>query len=136
MLISQGLFADEAHAMVETWKNSWFEEGSRLIYIVPRSFTDSVLPLHVAPAPATTIRVFVGRLELITPATEQAVESAFATNDRETLAQYSRFLEPILITLLQNSRDGDSSRRLRSYLMNFHSMDQLNDKAERGADGP
>jgi hypothetical protein len=136
MLVSQGLFADEAHAMVETWKNSWFEEGSRLLYIVPRSFTDSVLPLRVTPAPATTIRVFVGRLELVTPATEQAVESAFATNDRATLARYSRFLEPILITLLQKSNTGDSSRRLRSYLMNFHSMDQINDKGQRGTDSP
>jgi len=67
ILISQGLFPDEAHAMLETWKNSWFEEGSRLIYIVPRRFIDSVLPLRISPAPAMTTRVFVGRLELVTP---------------------------------------------------------------------
>ena len=33
-LVAQGLFPREAHAMVETWRDSWFEEGSRLIYIV------------------------------------------------------------------------------------------------------
>jgi hypothetical protein len=34
-LVTEGLFPKEAHAMVETWQDSWFEEGSRLIYIVP-----------------------------------------------------------------------------------------------------
>jgi hypothetical protein len=46
ILISQGLSPDEAHAMLETWKNSWFEEGSRLIYIVPRRFIDSCHSRH------------------------------------------------------------------------------------------
>jgi hypothetical protein len=116
ILISQGLFPDEAHAMLETWKNSWFEEGSRLIYIVPRRFVDSVLPLRIAPAPSTTARVFVGRLELITPATERAVESAFASNDQITLAKYNRFLEPILSTMIQKSTDPVRKEQLWRYL--------------------
>jgi hypothetical protein len=115
ILISQGLFPDEAHAMLETWKNSWFEEGSRLIYIVPRPFIDSVLPLRIAPAPAATTRVFVGRLELITPDTERAVEFAFASNDQLTLAKYSRFLEPILRTMIQKSTDLARSEQLGRY---------------------
>jgi hypothetical protein len=45
MLAAQGLYQDEAHAMVETWRHSWFEEGSRLLYLVPRQFVDAVLPL-------------------------------------------------------------------------------------------
>jgi len=32
---AQGLYQDEAHAMLETWRGSWFEEGSRLLYICP-----------------------------------------------------------------------------------------------------
>jgi hypothetical protein len=115
ILISQGLFPDEAHAMLETWKNSWFEEGSRLIYIVPRRFIDSVLPLRVTPAPAATTRVFVGRLELITPATERAVESAFASNDQLTVAKYNRFLEPILRTMIQKSTDPARGEQLERY---------------------
>ena len=116
ILISQGLFPDEAHAMLETWKNSWFEEGSRLIYIVPRRFIDSVLPLRISPAPAMTTRVFVGRLELVTPATERAVESAFASNDQLTLAKYNRFLEPILRNMIQKSTDTARSEQLARYL--------------------
>jgi hypothetical protein len=116
ILISQGLHADEAHAMLETWQTSWFEEGSRLFYIVPRNFVDSVLPLFVSPLPTEITRVFVGRLELITPATEQAVETAFASGDRATLAKYSRFLEPILQTMIQQSSDPLRQRRLTAYL--------------------
>jgi hypothetical protein len=115
ILISHGLFPDEAHAMLETWNDSWFEEGSRLIYIVPRRFIDSVLPLRIAPAPAATTRVFVGRLELITPATERAVESALASNDQLTLAKYNRFLEPILRTMIQKTADPARSEQLERY---------------------
>jgi hypothetical protein len=122
ILISQGLHADEAHAMLETWKTSWFEEGSRLFYIVPRNFVDSVLPLSVTPVPTEITRVFVGRLELITPATEQAVESAFASGDRATLAKYSRFLEPILQTTIEQCTDPGRQRRLTSYLNSLYNQ--------------
>jgi hypothetical protein len=96
ILVDQGLYPDEAHAMVETWRDSWFEEGSRLIYIVPRGFIDNVLPLTISPRPAQMVRVFVGRLEIVTPATARAVETATASNDQVTLSKYGRFLEPIL----------------------------------------
>jgi hypothetical protein len=95
LLVRQGLFADEARAMVETWRNSWFEEGTRIFYIVPRQFVDTVLPLSIQPTPARTVRVFVGRLELITPATRTEVAAALATQDQATLDKYRRFLEPI-----------------------------------------
>jgi len=130
ILISQGLHADEAHAMLETWKTSWFEEGSRLFYIVPRNFVDSVLPLSVSPLPTEITRVFVGRLELITPATEQAVESAFASGDRATLAKYSRFLEPILQTMIQQSSDPSRQRHLTAYLNSAYT-DHLSAEAGR-----
>lgn len=104
MLVAQGLYQDEAQAMFETWRDSWFEEGSRLLYIVPRTFVDSILPLSIKPAPSQTVRVFVGRLELITPATESAVEQALATRDRVTLARYGRFLMPIVSYIASEER--------------------------------
>jgi hypothetical protein len=96
MLVAHGLYRDEAHAMIQTWRSSWFEEGSRLFYIVPRSFVDTILPLTVTPAPAQTVRVFVGRLELISPTTLHAVAAASTAHDEATLAKYGRFLQPIL----------------------------------------
>jgi hypothetical protein len=116
ILIAQGLFPDEAHAMLETWRDSWFEEGSRILYVVPRAFVDSVLPLTITPAPAQLTRVFVGRVELVTSITQQVVESAFASRDGTTLAKYNRFLEPILNAMIQSSADPVRRRRLGDYL--------------------
>jgi hypothetical protein len=101
ILVGQGLYRDEAHAMLETWKDSWFEQGSRLIYIVPRGFIDNVLPLTINPTPGQIVRVFVGRLEIVTPTTARAVKAAVARNDEATLDKYRRFLEPILQTVRQ-----------------------------------
>jgi hypothetical protein len=95
ILVGQGLYEKEAQAMIETWRDSWFEEGTRVFYIVPKSVIDSVLPLDVVPAPAQSVRVFVGRMEIITPAIQQDVAAAVANNDRGTLEKYGRFLEPI-----------------------------------------
>lgn len=101
ILVGQGLYRDEAHAMVETWKDSWFEEGSRLIYIVPCGFVDNVLPLTINPAPGQMVRVFVGRLEIVTPTTAMTVKTAIARKDEATLKKYGRFLEAILQTVRQ-----------------------------------
>ncbi len=116
ILVAQGLYHDEACAMVETWQNSWLEEGSRLLYIVPAAFVNQVLPLSISPAPAQTVRVFVGRLELVTPATEKAVETAFAANDTATLKAYGRFLEPILATMIKKETNPEQAHRFQDYL--------------------
>jgi hypothetical protein len=116
MLVRQGLYLDEAQAMVETWRGSWFEEGSRLIYLVPEKFVNGILPLSIQPAPAQIARVFVGRLELVTPATEKAVEAAFAAHDEATLEKYGRFLEPILQTMMAKKTNRPMARKLNQYL--------------------
>jgi hypothetical protein len=95
-LIAQGLYLREAQAMVETWRDSWFEEGSRLIYIVPSHAIDAILPLQVQPAASQTARVFVGRIELVTPETKRSVEEALSKGDWPAVDRYARFLEPIL----------------------------------------
>jgi hypothetical protein len=122
MLIAQGLYQDEAQAMFETWRDSWFEEGSRLLYIVPRQFVDSILPLSINPAPAETVRVFVGRLELITPATQRAVEQALAANDKTTLTRYGRFLAPILENMIANEKNPSRQAQFREYLNSSYAV--------------
>ena len=116
MLVKQGLYVDDAQAMVETWRGSWFEEGSRLIYIVPDKFVNGILPLSIHPAPAQIARVFVGRLELVTLATERAVEAAFAARDRATLQEYGRFLEPILQTMVTKGSNRLPAAKYSQYL--------------------
>jgi hypothetical protein len=100
MLVDQGLFRDEAQAMVETWHDSWFQEGIRLFYIVPESFVNSVLPLNIAPAPQQLTRVFVGRVEVVTPKTEREIERAVAQHDSAVIGRYGRFFWPIVQVMM------------------------------------
>lgn len=66
-LVADGLFADEATAMLETWRRAYFQSpGLRVFYLVPRAWTDHTLPLELS-APAQIERVMVGRIELISP---------------------------------------------------------------------
>jgi hypothetical protein len=95
ILVKQGLYEKEARAMIETWRDSWFEQGTRLFYIVPKPAIDSILPLEIQPAPSQIARVFVGRMEIITPAIQDDVNRAIANNNRLALERYGRFLEPI-----------------------------------------
>ena len=116
-LIGQGLFPKEASAMVETWKDSWFEEGARLIYIVPSPSIDTILPLEITPRPAKIARVFVGRIELVTPETVLSVERAISNNDRVTIDRYGRFLDPILKRIESGSpRNATQTQQLRKVL--------------------
>jgi hypothetical protein len=123
ILVAQGLYPDEARAMLKTWRHSWFEEGSRLLYIVPRRFVDAIVPLSINPAPAHVVRVFVGRLELVTPTTERAVEHAFASKDSVALGKYGRFLEPILKAMIQKESNPPKAKRLQGYLNSIYNSE-------------
>ena len=66
-LIADGLFADEADAMLKTWELAYFKSpGLRLFYLLPQGWTDAVLPLQCS-VPADVSRTMVGRVELVTP---------------------------------------------------------------------
>src|SRR5271166_2144423 len=95
-LVEFGLYEKEALAMLDTWQDSWFDEGMRIFYIVPRSTVDSVLPLTITPQPAATSRVFVGRVELLSPSVRQTITTALNTGEVDTLAKFGRFLNPFL----------------------------------------
>lgn len=73
-LESEGLYRAEAEAMVNTWRDAWFEDqGVRVLYVLPRAWTDSILPITLKPQPRELVRVMVGRAEVITPAMEQQI---------------------------------------------------------------
>ncbi|WP_353568814.1 hypothetical protein [Haloferula sargassicola] len=72
-LAGQGLLPSESAAMVQTWWQSYFDTpGLRVFWVLPASRTSAILPLRVEPAPETTIRILVGRSEVIRPRSEQA----------------------------------------------------------------
>lgn len=65
-LVGEGLFSDEANALLNTWELSYFKSaGMRLFFLAPRAWTDSYLPLGVS-VPSEITRVMVGRIELVT----------------------------------------------------------------------
>jgi hypothetical protein len=66
-LVKEGLFDEEATAMLTTWQKSYFASGGlRLFYVVPRAWTDHYLPITISK-PAEITRVMVARTELISP---------------------------------------------------------------------
>jgi hypothetical protein len=104
-LIKEGLYQREAHAMVNTWNSSWFEEeGVRVLYVLSRNWTDTTLPMNINPKPRELVRVMVGRAELIPPATEQQLadqlvkasrgDAQARTQAQLTLKNLGRFAEP------------------------------------------
>jgi len=111
ILIKAGLYPKEAAAMVATWHDSWFEEGTRVFYIVPPRSVDATLPLKIEPQPARVARAFVGRIEVITSVTERAVADAIRANNKVALDPYKRFLRPIMEHLLAKSEPGSKDRR-------------------------
>jgi hypothetical protein len=114
-LVSQGLYEKEAKAMLETWRDSWFENGLRVFCILPRHVTDSVLPITISPQPTQLVRVLVGRIEIITPEMANAIRvewkqladpsPAVRVAARTALRQYGRFAEPVLKRLLREDND-------------------------------
>jgi hypothetical protein len=66
-LVNDGLNADEADALLNTWDASYFRRpGLRLFFLVPRQWTDHVLPLKVSGS-YDMVRSMVGRIEIVTP---------------------------------------------------------------------
>ena len=66
-LIDDGLFADEADAMLDTWEAAYFQTpGLRLFFLVPQQWMDHLLPLEFSE-PIELTRVMVGRIEIVTP---------------------------------------------------------------------
>jgi hypothetical protein len=115
ILLSQGLFPKEAKAMVKTWGDSWFEEGTRLFYFLPTSAVDPILPLEVRPAPARVVRVFVGRMEILSPAKKLAIRDAVAHGDLSPFAKYGRFLYPVFANMGQGPWTAQLSRMSEEY---------------------
>lgn len=123
-LVAAGLYQKEAEAMIKTWRDSWFEEGLRVFYVLPRETTDAVLPIDVDPKPTQLVRVLVGRAELITPEMEKSVRQHVSrlgnpqTRDEATQAirRFGRFSEPILKRILLTERDPLIRDRLRQLI--------------------
>ena len=116
-LVAEGLYEKEARAMVKTWESSWFGEegtGTRLLYTLPRRVTDKLLPLRINPTPDETVRVLVGRIDMLTPEQEAKLvamlpradtPSAISREEAMEMKALGRFLSPAI------ERAGEVQRR-------------------------
>lgn len=76
-LTAEGLYEDEADAMLATWQLSYFDsEGLRVFFVLPRAWTDAQLPLWIS-IPADITRVMLGRVELVSPHQQAALRSLY-----------------------------------------------------------
>src|SRR5262249_22109514 len=115
-LVESGLYPKEAQAMVNTWRNSYFEtEGIRVLFVLPQEWTEAFLPMTIEPRPTELVGVRVGRLEMLTAEREKRSEQAvsrlasLAPAIREQafayLREQGRYVEPIVRRVLKTTAD-------------------------------
>lgn len=93
-LTATGLLQSEAKAMVETWWSSYFaQDGLRVFWVVPTAKTEAILPLEVSPKPEKSVRVIVGRSEVIRPAKEREWLALSRDSDENRRASWNNFCE-------------------------------------------
>jgi hypothetical protein len=120
-LTDHGLYPREASAMVDTWKSSWFEEeGLRVLYLLPRPWTDSILPLELRPQSRELVRVMVGRTEMLSPGLETRIRDGLkeaVAGDEEARGQLitefkrlGRFASPALQRATRDLSDPQIAR--------------------------
>ena len=126
-LVDSGLYEKEARAMVNTWTSSYFKtDGTRVLFVMPQSWTDRFIPMQIKPQPQSLVRVMVGRLELLDAGRERRAEasirelSASDAAERErafaALRAEGRYVEPIVRRVLATTKD-DSVRTLARRLL-------------------
>jgi hypothetical protein len=112
-LLAAGLYEREASAMLSTWNDDWFEDGLRVMRLLPAAEVERLLPLTLTPAPTELKRVMVERIELLAPdrraIAAQALSNAFTLQgaarikaEDAALAPLGRFAAPWLSLLARD----------------------------------
>lgn len=126
-LTEDGLYTDEAVAMVDTWERSYFlTPGTRLLYLLPQAETDRVIPLELSPPPARLSRTMVIRVELMTPEHEARLAAAAAdlasgdpatrTGGASFFLGLGRFAEPSLARAIRLAPGAATSADVQALL--------------------
>ncbi len=144
-LVASGLFEKEANAMVNTWRNSYFEtDGVRALVVMPQSWTDAFIPMRIKPQPREVVRVMVGRLELLTPEREELANEAIrnlASSESELrragfeyLRTQGRYVEPI-VRLVERTTTDESLRSMCRQLLAADFVTELRSALHKASDG-
>ena len=108
-LARAGLTGPEARAMVKTWNASYFKtSGPRLLLLMPRAWTDQILPIRITPTPSELSRVLVARVELLGRGDEQKVLDSVSAGASDS--------EPKLRRALMLTKEPKIQARLRELI--------------------
>jgi len=114
-LVVEGLYPDEAQALLNTWEVSYFKSpGLRVFFLVPRAWTDFYLPLDIS-VPADLNRVMVGRIELVTPAQRDGLQEIARASTNEISQAAGRLVASFygrLFSAITNQSNGAQMQRL------------------------
>lgn len=105
-LVTAGLNADEAKAMLDTWNHGYLQvPGLRLLYVLPSNEVEQTLPMTISPKPDALKRVFVGRIEVMLDTDETRILNEIKTHRANfRVASLGRFAEPMLRRVLEVHR--------------------------------
>lgn len=118
-LTDAGLYPKEARAMVDTWEHSYFDTpGVRLLYIVPDTWTDKLLPLTIDPKPDELVRVLIGRIEVRSATQEEDFEAQLLAHFKAGTKPDFSTLGPFLMPRLQamSAHTATSNQEFSSWL--------------------
>lgn len=120
-LVQSGLYRKEATAMVSTWEKSYFlNDGLRVLYILPRKWTDELLPLDIKPQPQDLVRTLVGRVEIMPKQEERGLLASFrqALEERQpyNLKALGRMKEAKLRRLHELAGDAEVKKEIEVVL--------------------
>ncbi len=122
-LEQSGLYNDESLAMINTWKSSYFRTpGLRILYVLPRQWTDKLLLLQIHPQPDHLVRTLIGRVEIMTRVEERNLLEALnveltAGHDGYAIVQkLGRFAEAKLRRLAEIAKEKNLTSTLQGFL--------------------
>src|SRR5207249_10279683 len=90
--------------------------GTRCVFLVPRAWTDAVLPLHISNVSALT-RVMVGRIELVTPEQRAFLHDVTTGTNTVSYDRIGRFRNALILD--------EQKRRPTAVLANFIEANKL-----------
>lgn len=125
-LVAAGLYEKEALAMANTWRQAYFlTPGERFLYILPSTWTESLLPMKITPAPEELNRALVGRVEVMNSVRfEEAynlIRQLAVSNTPSTLINldFSGFEEQVLRMVEQEVDSRETDFQIQSQISTF-----------------
>lgn len=133
-LATDGLTPTEASAMVETWRKTWFREsGDRILTLVPRQVTDNMLPLKITPAPEATERVFVARIEMISPEREETLVGLLNSTKLPSEKELAKFQGLELGRFANGAMEVATELQKTRMTQKYYALRQLEEKRKTSA---